>query len=324
MTKDAFLLSRLISQAFSHCFLARYLLLIDDIWSAKTWESIRLCLPLENKKCSRIIVTSRFQAVGAACSSGTNNLLHTIEFLSAVESKNLFYQSVSESESRKSSRNVQVPEEIWKICGGLPLAIVTMAGVAACNPTKPSLDWDKVCTSLFPEPVTTLSLDGVTRILDFCYNDLPGDLKTCALYLSIFPKGSKISMKHLTRRLIAEGFVSEKQGLTEEEVAETYFNQLMRRKLIRPVEHNSNGKVKTFQVHDMVLEYIVSKSSEENFITVVGGHWMMPPPSNKVRRLSMQSSGSKHENMTKKHKLVSSAVSDCIWKPEATAVPFIQ
>ena len=79
-------------------------------------------------------------------------------------------------------------------------------------------------------------------------------------------------MKHLTRRLIAEGFVSEKQGLTEEEVAETYFNQLMRRKLIRPVEHNSNGKVKTFQVHDMVLEYIVSKSSEENFITVVGGH----------------------------------------------------
>jgi hypothetical protein len=99
--------------------------------------------------------------------------------------------------------------------------------------------------------------------------------------------------------LTAEGFVSEKQGLTEEEVAETYFNQLMRRKLIRPVEHNSNGKVKTFQVHDMVLEYIVSKTTEENFITVVGGHWMMPPPSNKVRRLSMQSSGSKHENMTK-------------------------
>ncbi|KAF8645001.1 hypothetical protein HU200_066247 [Digitaria exilis] len=174
-----------------------------------------------------------------------------------------------------------------------------MAGLVSCNPNRPIGDWDKVCKSLFPEPVTTLSLDGVRRLLDLCYNDLPGDLKTCALYLSIFPKGSKISMKRLTRRLIAEGFVSEKQGLTEEEVAETYFNQLMRRKLIRPVEHNSNGKVKSFQVHDMVLEYIVSKSSEENFITVVGGHWMMPPPGNKVRRLSMQSSGSKHENMTK-------------------------
>ncbi|CAL4985908.1 unnamed protein product [Urochloa decumbens] len=290
---------KLVLKVKEHLKEKRYLLLIDDIWSAKTWESIRLCLPLENNKCSRVIVTSRFQAVGAACSSGTNNLLRTIEFLSAVDSKNLFYQSVSESESRKLNKHAKIPEEIWKMCGGLPLAIVTMAGLVACNPSKPIGDWDKVCKSLFPEQVTTLSLDGVTRILDLCYNDLSGDLKTCALYLSIFPKGSKISMKRLTRRLIAEGFVSEKQGLMEEEVAETYFNQLMRRKLIRPVEHNSNGKVKTFQVHDMVLEYIVSKSSEENFITVVGGHWMMPPPSNKVRRLSMQSSGSKHENMTK-------------------------
>ncbi|CAL4990944.1 unnamed protein product [Urochloa decumbens] len=278
-----------------------YLLLIDDIWSAKTWGDIRNCLPIENNQCSRIIVTSRFQAVGAACSpSGTTNLLHTVDFLNAVESKNLFKQSVYESKSSKDNETVdKVPEEILKICGGLPLAIVSMAGLVACNPSKPSSHWDKVCKSLFPESVTALSLDGVTRILDFCYNDLPGDLKTCALYLSMFPKGSKISMKCLTRRLTAEGFVSEKQGLTEEEVAETYFNQLMRRKLIRPVEHNSNGKVKTFQVHDMVLEYIVSKSNEENFITVVGGHWMMPPPSNKVCRLSMQSSGSKHENMTK-------------------------
>uniref|UniRef100_K3ZHL9 Uncharacterized protein n=1 Tax=Setaria italica TaxID=4555 RepID=K3ZHL9_SETIT len=280
----------------------KYLLLIDDIWSAKTWGDIRNCLPVENKKRSRIIVTSRFQAVGAACSPvGATNLLHTVNFLNAAESKNLVKQSVHESKSSKESEKVQdkVLEEILKICGGLPLAIVSMAGHVACNPSKPSDHWHNVCRSLFPESVTALSLDGVTRILDFCYNDLPGDLKTCALYLSMFPKGSKISMKRLTRRLTAEGFVSEKQGLTEEEVAETYFNQLMRRKLIRPVEHNSNGKVKTFLVHDMVLEYIVSKSSEENFITVVGGHWMMPPPSNKVRRLSMQSSGSKHENMTK-------------------------
>uniref|UniRef100_K3ZN81 Uncharacterized protein n=1 Tax=Setaria italica TaxID=4555 RepID=K3ZN81_SETIT len=279
-----------------------YLLLIDDIWSAKPWGDIRNCLPIENKKCSRIIVTSRFQAVGAAGSAGgTTNLLHTVDFLNAVQSKNLLKRSVYESKSSRESEKVQdkVPEEILKICGGLPLAIVSMAGLVACNPSKASSHWDKVCKSLFPESVTALSLDGVTRILDFCYNDLPGDLKTCALYLSMFPKGSKIRMKRLARRLTAEGFVSEKQGLTEEEVAETYFNQLMRRKLIRPVEHNSNGKVKTFLVHDMVLEYIVSKSSEENFITVVGGHWMMPPPSNKVRRLSMQSSGSKHENMTK-------------------------
>ena len=48
--------------------------------------------------------------------------------------------------------------------------------------------------------------------------------------------------------------------------------------------------MKACQVHDMILEYILFKSSEENFITVVGGHWLTPTPSNKVRRLSLHSS----------------------------------
>ncbi|EMS48984.1 Disease resistance protein RPM1 [Triticum urartu] len=274
----------------------RYLMLIDDIWSVETWETIRNWLPHDNTNGSRVIVTTRFQAVGAACSErdGTD-YVHTVNVLSDADSKSLFRQSISESPSRKE----EVHEEIWKYCGGLPLAIVTMAGLVACNPKKKSDHWSKVCKSLFPEQVAPLTLEGVTRILDYCYNDLPADLKTCSLYLSIFPKGSKISKKRLTRRWISECFVSEKEGLSAEEVAETYFNQLVRRKIIRPVDHSSNGKVKSFKVNDMILEYIVSKSSEENFITVVGGHWLMPTPSNKVRRLSMQSSGSKHGNSTK-------------------------
>lgn len=72
----------------------------------------------------------------------------------------------------------------------------------------------------------------------------------------------------------------------------------MRRKIIRPVEHSSNGKVKNCQVHDMVLEYIVSKASEENFVTVVGGYWLMRPPSSKVRRLAIQSGDSKRGSGT--------------------------
>ena len=177
--KDIFdlFLGYLISNThFLHFFLDSYLLLIDDIWSAKTWGSIRNSLPIENNKCSRIIVTSRFQAVGAACSpSSPSNILHPVDFLNDVESKSLFKRSLSESKSSKDSEKVQdkVPEEILKICGGLPLAIVSMAGLLACNPSKPSGHWDKVCKSLFPESVTALSLDGVTRILDFCYNNLP-------------------------------------------------------------------------------------------------------------------------------------------------------
>uniref|UniRef100_A0A0D9XU00 NB-ARC domain-containing protein n=1 Tax=Leersia perrieri TaxID=77586 RepID=A0A0D9XU00_9ORYZ len=90
------------------------------------------------------------------------------------------------------------------------------------------------------------------------------------------------------------GFIAEKHGKTVEEVAEDYFNEIISRNIVRPVDHSSNGKVKTCQVHDMILEYILSKSSEENFITVVGGHWVTPTPSNKVRRLSLHSSDPDH------------------------------
>lgn len=300
-----FLLSEVCS--FSFHYIYRYILLIDDIWSAKTWLDVVIpFLPDEDNNSSRIIVTTRFHAVGSTCSPGHknveatssprpgNDLVHTVHFLSDDESQNLFNASIPDS-----MKSADRDKELSSICGGLPLTIVTMAGLVACNPNKTDCDWRKLCKSLFPDPVTTLNLDGVTRILDCCYNDLPADIKTCLLYLSIFPKGWKISRKRLARRWIAEGFATEKQGLTEEEVAETYFNQLTRRNLIRPVEHGSNGKVKAFQVHDMVLEYIMSKSIEENFITVVGGQWQVTAPSNKVRRLSMQSSGSKNGNSTK-------------------------
>jgi hypothetical protein len=250
-------------------------------------------------------VNARSQAAGMEFSQGegTDNP-HSADICSDANANananEPLTDHVSDPQSSNSSEKEKVHEEIWKYCGGLPLAIVTMAGLVACNSEKKNDHyWSTVCKSLFPEQVAPLTLDGVTRILEYCYNDLPPDLKTCSLYLSIFPKGSKISKKRLTRRWISECFVTEKQGLSAEEVAETYFNQLISRKIIRPEDHSSNGKVKSFKVHDMILEYIVSKSSEENFITVVGGHWLMPTPSNKVRRLSMQSSGSKDGNSTK-------------------------
>jgi hypothetical protein len=91
--------------------------------------------------------------------------------------------------------------------------------------------------------------------------------------MSMFPKGCQISRKRLIRRWIAEGFISDKHGKTVQESAEDCLNELISSNLIRAVNDSSNGKVKSCQIHDMVLEYIVSKSSDENFITVVGGHY---------------------------------------------------
>ncbi|RCV38953.1 hypothetical protein SETIT_8G184200v2 [Setaria italica] len=162
---------------------------------------------------------------------------------------------------------------------------------------------DQVGKDLGEDLEKNLSTERVTQIVNHCYYQLPADLKTCLLYLSMFPKGCFISRKRLIRRWIAEGFVSEKHGKTVEEVAEDCFNELISRNLIRAVNSSSNGKVKSCQVHDLVLEVIVVRSSEENFITVVGGHWHTPFPSYKVRRLSVQKSDRQEKEIVERMKL---------------------
>lgn len=239
--------------------------------------------------------------------------------IAECEERNDVNQGIIKQSRIKSDK---VPDLVWEMCGGMPLAIVTMAGLVACTPLKSEEEWLKFCGSLFPELVKVhggevkyersaeeprilkeLTQEEVGMIISHCYNVMPPDIKTCSLYLSIFPKSHKISKKRLIRRWIAEGFVCEKQGLGAEEVAEAYFNYLVRRKIIQPVDHSSNGKVKKCIVHDMVLEHIVAKASEENFITVVGGNWMMKRPSSKVRRLSLQGSDSKRAKDTDKMNL---------------------
>ncbi|TVU12506.1 hypothetical protein EJB05_46157, partial [Eragrostis curvula] len=343
---------QLNSELRNHFKKKSYLILIDDVWSATTWEDIRKAFPPteQHSEQGRIIITTRFPAVATARRGQGGDRVHKAVPLAFEKSRDLFDQALSES--NQSEDEIRVPDEVLEICGGLPLAIVALAGYAACNAHK-GQDWDAICTSLFPEKKRLEELSsawvkkkelpsgdthdsapnevgevkkgrdthysapneagkvkrkGLTqeelgRIVSHCYNDMPAEIMTCSMYLSIFPKGSRISRKRLIRRWVAEGFVSEKDGMSVEDVAETYFSHLVRRKIVRPVEHSSSGKVKKCVVHDMVLEHIVSKASEENFITVVGGHWLMQAPISKVRRLSLQGSDPNRTKDTEKMNL---------------------
>lgn len=130
------------------------------------------------------------------------------------------------------------------------------------------------------------------KILELSYNDLPYHLKTCFLYLSAYPEDHIIRRKSVLRRWVAERFVTEKRGLGVFEVAESYFDEFINRSIIHPVDMSFTGKVKTFRVHDMMLEIIVSKSVDENFITLVGEQHTLVPQE-KIRRLSVHSGGMK-------------------------------
>jgi len=198
-------LEQLKEELKKHLNNCSYLLLIDDVWSATTWDQIKEALPASNRS-SRVMVTTRFQAVASTCKRDKGDYFHKVYELNEAEAKKLLMEAVPQENQKKN------PPRLWQMCEGLPLLIVTMSGLVVCNTEKSMADWEKVCRTLVPDSVQILAQDRVTRILNHCYNDMNAEIKTCSLYLSIFPKGCKISRKRLTKRWIAEGFVSEKQG----------------------------------------------------------------------------------------------------------------
>ncbi|KAJ3693267.1 hypothetical protein LUZ60_008747 [Juncus effusus] len=266
----------------------RYIIFLDDIWSVAAWESIKFALP-NNINGSRIIVTTRIVSVASACSSQPNDCCFKIEPLDTKNSKNLFFQRVFRSNKCPLSL-VEVSEKILKKCGGHPLAIISIAGFLAVRPLEAQTEnerWNKAYDSLGSELVTNPSLERMKKVLTLSYNDLPHHLKTCFLYLSIFPEGHSIRRTVLVKKWIAEGFViSNMCGLSVEEIAETYFDEFINRSVLEPELTGTNGKVKTCHIHSLLHDLIVSKSREENFVYLLNNQFGRVLH-DRVRRLSL-------------------------------------
>jgi hypothetical protein len=58
---------------------------------------------------------------------------------------------------------------------------------------------------------------------------------------------------------VAKGFITKAHGIDPEDVAKTYFNELINRSIIRPSDVDDNGKVLSCRVHDMMLDLVLHK-----------------------------------------------------------------
>jgi hypothetical protein len=80
---------------------------------------------------------------------------------------------------------------ILKKCNGVPLAIVTMGGFLAKQP-KTLMEWRKFNEHISAELEMNTELQRIPNILIKSYEGLPYHLKSCFLYLSIFPEDYNI------------------------------------------------------------------------------------------------------------------------------------
>ncbi|KAM5573489.1 disease resistance protein RPM1-like [Rosa sericea] len=261
----------------------RYLIVLDDVWHLYGWDALKYALP-NNIYGSRVILTTRNADIASTTSTESGGEVYTLEPLPPVKSWELL--------CKKTFQGNSCPPHLEKICNyvlrkceGLPLAIVAISGVLAAKDKRRIDEWEMVGHSLGAEIEGNDKLQDLKKVLSLSFNDLPYYLKSCFLYLSIFPEDHLIKHTRLIRLWMAEGFIEEKQGKTLEEVAEDYLNELLNRSMIQAAETTADGRVTKFRIHDLFREIITSKTRNQNFATIAKEQNVTLPE--KIRRLSI-------------------------------------
>ncbi|XP_022852180.1 putative late blight resistance protein homolog R1B-14 [Olea europaea var. sylvestris] len=237
----------------------KYLIVMDDVWTEDAWNDLKIAFP-RNKKRSKILLTSRIRRV--AVHANPNREPHNLRFLNSDESWILLQRKALGAEECPKEL-IQPGRLIARECGGLPLALVVIGGILLEKGTE-SYWWEKVAQSVD----AYIAMDQEKRMDSFItlsFNHLPYYLRACFLYFGMFPEDCQIPVWKLVRLWIAEGFIQQKEGMSLEDIAEEYLDDLVNRNLVMVGERRSNGKVKTCHVHDMLHVFCKNQAAEENF-----------------------------------------------------------
>ncbi|XP_039793252.1 disease resistance protein RGA5-like [Panicum virgatum] len=276
----------LIHDITKHLQDKRYFIIIDDLWAVSVWDTVSRAFP-EGNCCSRIVTTTTLKEVALACCSYDPENIFKMKSLSHGHSTELFVTTVFGSGKECPQKFHDVSDEITEKCGGLPLAIICIATLVSSKP-EAGHQWEYIQNFLLENLRTNpTSVEILKQVLNLCYSSLPHCLKTCLLYLSVYPENYFILKEDLVKQWIAEDFICAKEEDDIVEVASSYFDELVSLGLIQRMDINRNKKGLHYVVHPTVFEFITCKSMEDNFITVIDYSQSTVALTEKIRRLSL-------------------------------------
>ncbi|KAL9665544.1 hypothetical protein QQ045_020965 [Rhodiola kirilowii] len=265
------MVSDLKKKLHGHLASTRYVIVLDGVWTISVWHSIKHAVPDNNKLGSRVIMTTRSIDV-AYNSCKSVEYIYQLPLLPENDSRILFHEKTFVNGSCPVPLK-EVSESILKICCGIPIAILAIAGVLRSKTTLE--EWEAVRRSLGSDGEThddDSTSKSAYHVLLLSYNDLPFHLKACYMYLSIFPEDHLIECARLIHLWVAEGLVEVMDEKTPEDVANVYITELLNRSLLQVADTTSDGRVKACRIPPLLRTIVIMKSREINFVAIGEEH----------------------------------------------------
>ncbi|XP_047949709.1 putative late blight resistance protein homolog R1B-16 [Salvia hispanica] len=233
--------------------LKKYLIVVDDLWSEKAWYDIHKAFGDANK-CdgSRIVITTRDETVATNVSPSAS--LHKMELMDDDKSWTLLKQKVF-PEKDLAPKMEKIAKQVADSCGGLPLAIVLIAGILS-SAEENTDKWGEIEADV---KYADEKKNEFGKRIALSYTYLPTDLRPCFLHMGAFPEDHEIRTSKLLKQWVAEGFVG------DEMEAEGKLNNIVKRNMSSNTISKSNGKIKSCNIHDMVREMAKSRALDENY-----------------------------------------------------------
>jgi Leucine-rich repeat (LRR) protein len=275
----------------------RYLVVIDDIKieHMEHWDHIRKIFKGKGK----IIVTTAVQSVANRCSSsGENNgvknfgYVYNMRAFGKEDSRLIALQGRCTTEILENSAN------LLKKCDGLPLALASVARQLDSEDEPTGQFCSKLCSDLCSylhreddeEPnfarLRGVLMDNYTSLSNYT-------VRTCLLYLSIFPANRPIRRNVIIRRWMAEGY-ARSDTLDGEKIADGNFRTFLDRNIIH-AGPSQNATAKKCKTPGIMHEFMLHKSMSKKFIMPFGAN-----KQKKVRHLFIHNNNDTDSRMTLK------------------------
>ncbi|KAL0293334.1 UNVERIFIED_CONTAM: putative disease resistance RPP13-like protein 3 [Sesamum radiatum] len=227
----------------------------------QNWDDVKMIFP-DDDNGSRILVTTRLFDIATYAQNSSSSAPHEIHFLDKDQSWNLLRQMVFKQEDCPVELE-KIGKLIARSCGGLPLAIVVIAGLLS-TVGRTQASWENIAKNV--NVAVTTNYEQFAEILSLSYIHLPQHLRPCFLYMGGFPEDYEIHVWKLIKLWVAEGFIKPSESKSFEEEAEEYLEDLVKRSLVLVTKRKTNGKIKICGVHDLVRDLCIRKAQEEKFL----------------------------------------------------------